>query len=203
MAELAGRLGRYRRCRDAAAPRARARPGLLGRARQSRDRPLPAEPARRGDRRARLAARARRGDNPGHQNLKAAALGRLGSYEEAIALYEQVLAKLPRPAQGLDELRPCAEDGRPAGGRRSPPIAARSSSRPTLGEVWWSLANLKTVTFGDADVAAMEAALAATGLSARGPPPPPFRARQGARGARRFRRRLRPLCRGQPHPRTR
>jgi hypothetical protein len=32
--------------------------------------------------------------------------------------------------------------------------------RPTLGEAWWSLANLKTVKFGEDDVAAMEAALA-------------------------------------------
>ena len=31
---------------------------------------------------------------------------------------------------------------------------------PGLGEVWWSLANLKTVKFSDDDIAAMEAALA-------------------------------------------
>src|SRR5690606_39639204 len=37
--------------------------------------------------------------------------------------------------------------------------------KPDLGEVWWSLANLKTVRFGEADVTAMEAALA-------GDPPP-------------------------------
>src|SRR5262249_14941327 len=30
---------------------------------------------------------------------------------------------------------------------------------PTLGEVWWSLANLKTVRFTEADIAAMESAL--------------------------------------------
>src|SRR3546814_4737069 len=30
---------------------------------------------------------------------------------------------------------------------------------PGLGEVWWSMANLKTVRFDDADVAAMETAL--------------------------------------------
>src|SRR5690606_21840289 len=33
------------------------------------------------------------------------------------------------------------------------------AAQPALGEVWWSLANLKTVQFGDEDVAAMEAAL--------------------------------------------
>ena len=50
---------------------------------------------------------------------------------------------------------------------------------PTLGELWWSLANLKTVSFDDADVAAMTEALAREGLERRRPPPPPFRARPG------------------------
>ena len=36
--------------------------------------------------------------------------------------------------------------------------------KPTLGEAWWSLANLKTVKFSDADVAAMEQALRVPGL---------------------------------------
>jgi tetratricopeptide (TPR) repeat protein len=35
---------------------------------------------------------------------------------------------------------------------------------PTLGELWWSLANLKTVKFGDEDVAAMAEALTREGL---------------------------------------
>ena len=37
--------------------------------------------------------------------------------------------------------------------------------KPTLGEAWWSLANLKTVRFGDDDIAAMRAALGQPGLS--------------------------------------
>ena len=36
---------------------------------------------------------------------------------------------------------------------------------PTLGEAWWSLANLKTLVFTDDDIAAMEAALAHVDLS--------------------------------------
>jgi tetratricopeptide (TPR) repeat protein len=36
---------------------------------------------------------------------------------------------------------------------------------PTLGEVWWSLANLKTVRFSDADIAAMLAALESPALA--------------------------------------
>ena len=38
-------------------------------------------------------------------------------------------------------------------------------AEPTLGEVYWSLANLKTVRFDDGDVAAMEAALSTEGLA--------------------------------------
>ena len=53
---------------------------------------------------------------------------------------------------------------------------------PQLGEAWWSLANLKTFRFAPPDIAAMRAQLARTDLSARGPLPLPFRARQGARG---------------------
>jgi hypothetical protein len=37
--------------------------------------------------------------------------------------------------------------------------------KPELGEAWWSLANLKTIRFDDADIAAMTAALGTPGLS--------------------------------------
>ena len=53
-------------------------------------------------------------------------------------------------------------------GRQADGIAAYRKAialKPTLGEAWWSLANLKTVKFNDADVAAMEQALAAPDLS--------------------------------------
>ncbi len=109
------------------------------------------------------ARRASRG-NPGHQNLKAAALGRIGGYEEAIALYEQVLAALPdQPKVWMSYGHALKTVGRQDDGiaayRRALALA------PALGEVWWSLANLKTVRFADDDVAAMEAALAAPDLA--------------------------------------
>jgi hypothetical protein len=58
------------------------------------------------------------------------------------------------PASRLDELRPYAEDRRTPG--RKAPIARRSSTID-LGEAWFSLANLQTVKFEDADIAAMRA----------------------------------------------
>lgn len=98
-------------------------------------------------------------DNPGHANLKAAALGRLGGFEDAIALYEKVLHDAPgQPRVWLSYGHMLKTVG-----RRDDGIAAYRralSLLPTLGDAWWSLANLKTVRFDDADIAAMEAALA-------------------------------------------
>ena len=92
-------------------------------------------------------------------NLKAATLGRLGDFEQALDIYEQVLARAPNQPRVLDELRPHAEDGRASSTKASPPIARRSPSIRRSAKSWWSLANLKTVRFADEDVAAMEQAL--------------------------------------------
>ena len=53
-------------------------------------------------------------------------------------------------------------------GRQAEGVAAYRKAielKPALGEAWWSLANLKTVKFDDADIAAMRAALGAPSLS--------------------------------------
>jgi predicted Zn-dependent protease len=102
-------------------------------------------------------------DNVAHQNLKAAALGRIGSYEEAILLYEQVLARIP------DQPKLWMSYGHALKtvGRQADSIAAYRRALvlgPTLGEAWWSLANLKTVAFGDDDLAEMKQGLAAETL---------------------------------------
>jgi tetratricopeptide (TPR) repeat protein len=100
----------------------------------------------------------------GNQNLKAAALGRIGSYEEAILVYEQVLARVPdQPKVWMSYGHALKTVGRQQDG-----IAAYRRAlglSPALGEVWWSLANLKTVRFSDDDLAAMEAALAGPDLA--------------------------------------
>ena len=97
-------------------------------------------------------------DLEANQNLKAAALGRLGAYEEAIALYEAVLQRFPGQAKVWMSYGHLLKTV----GRQADSIAAYRRAlgvQPGLGEVWWSLANLKTVRFDGADVAAMEAAL--------------------------------------------
>lgn len=162
-AELAGRIGRYR---DAEALLRRAlelAPGFTpARAnlalvlyRQNR----PEEAIAELDRVA-----AEEPDNPGHANLQAAALGRIGEFDEALALYEQVLAR----ADGSARIWMSYGHMLKTVGRTADGIAAYRRAialMPALGEAWWSLANLKTVRFADADIAAMEAALAGDDLA--------------------------------------
>lgn len=97
-------------------------------------------------------------DEEAHRNLRAAALGRLGAYEEAITLYEAVLARTPRQPKVWMSLGHLLKTV----GRSADSVAAYRRAvalAPGLGEAWWSLANLKTIRFADADVAAMAAAL--------------------------------------------
>lgn len=97
-------------------------------------------------------------DRPGNLNLKAATLGRLGDFEQALAFYEQALARVPRQAGVLMSYGHMLKTV----GRLEEAITAYRKAiaiNPAMGEVWWSLANLKTVRFSDADIAAMQAAL--------------------------------------------
>ena len=163
LAELAGRIGRYRDAENLLrraielAPAFHAARANLATVLHRQNRPTEAlaELDRLAD---------EDGANAGHDNLRAAALGRLGAFEEAIALYERVLAEHPhQPKVWMSHAHMLKTVGRLDEGiaayRRALAIA------PTLGEVWWSLANLKTVRFDEADIAAMEAALASDALS--------------------------------------
>lgn len=93
-----------------------------------------------------------------HDSLKAAAKGRLGDYEEAIELYGSVLERFPgQPKIWMSYGHLLKTVGQQAQSvtayRRALEIA------PALGEVWWSLANLKTVSFEVADLDLMRAGL--------------------------------------------
>jgi tetratricopeptide (TPR) repeat protein len=100
----------------------------------------------------------------GHWNLKAATLGRLGDFGEAIELYESVLEKTPnQPHVWLSYGHMLKTVGRQDDG-----IAAYRKAidlQPTFGEAWFSLSNLKTFRFDEADIAAMERALAGDTLA--------------------------------------
>jgi tetratricopeptide (TPR) repeat protein len=103
-------------------------------------------------------------DNLGNANLKAAAYGRIGEFDEALALYARVLAEAPNQPKVWMSYGHLLKTV----GRLDEGIAAYRRAlaiQPGLGEVWWSLANLKTVRFSDDDMAAMQAALAGDQVS--------------------------------------
>lgn len=102
-------------------------------------------------------------DRVGHLNLKAATLGRLGDFEQALELYRQVLDRAPNQPRVLMSYGHMLKTV----GRLDESVEAYRKAiaiNPALGEVWWSLANLKTVRFSEEDIAAMEQALGRTDL---------------------------------------
>lgn len=107
---------------------------------------------------------ARDSANPSHRMLRAAILTRLGEQHAAIEAYRGVLAEHPRNPGGWMSLGHALKTV----GQQAEAVAAYRRAileRPAMGEAWWSLANLKTVAFADADVAAMQSALATPDLS--------------------------------------
>ena len=102
--------------------------------------------------------------NGAHATLRAAALGRIGDYDEAIALYREVLDRRP------DQPKIWMSYGHALKtvGKLEEAIDAYRHGLdidPALGEIWWSLANLKTVRFDEADIGRMKQALQSPGLS--------------------------------------
>jgi tetratricopeptide (TPR) repeat protein len=103
--------------------------------------------------------------NPGYRNLKAAVLATLGDYSESLDIYEAVLKEYPEQAKVWMNYGHALKTAR----RQNDSIAAYRKAiliQPTLGEVYWSLANLKTFRFSDADVANVRSALGRDDLTA-------------------------------------
>ena len=89
-----------------------------------------------------------------HRLLKASILARIGEAEAAIDIYKRVIERDP------DQPRTRMSMGHALKtlGRQADAIAAYQSAAklaPGLGEAYWSLANLKTFKFDDAQIAAM------------------------------------------------
>lgn len=103
--------------------------------------------------------------NLGLLNLKGAVLANMGEYARATEVYRAVLDAQPRQPMIWMSLGHAQKTL----GESEQSIAAYRCAiemQPTLGEAYWSLANLKTYRFSEADVAAMRAALARADLSA-------------------------------------
>jgi predicted Zn-dependent protease len=92
--------------------------------------------------------------NSGYRNLKAVVLANIGDYQESLEIYADVLAKHP------DQSRIWMSYGHAlaTAGRQQDSIAAYRrciALAPTLGEAYFSLANLKTFRFDEAEVQTM------------------------------------------------
>jgi predicted Zn-dependent protease len=106
---------------------------------------------------------------PGHDLLMASALLRLGEQERAGEIYQRLLAQNPDQPQVWQNLGHVLKT---LGQQVEAVDAYRRATalQGTLGEAWWSLANLKTVKLGAADIAAMEGALASLADEANAAP---------------------------------
>jgi tetratricopeptide (TPR) repeat protein len=103
-------------------------------------------------------------ENPGYHNLKAAILSRLGEYGLSIETYGRVLEQYPKQPKVWMSYGHALKTA----GRREESIQAYRRSielAPSFGEAYWSLANLKTVRFDDADLSAMRTQLARDDIS--------------------------------------
>ena len=97
------------------------------------------------------------------RNMRAAVLARIGDFAGSIAVYAAVLADYPVQPKAWMSYGHALKTV----GRLDEAIAAYRTAidqAPQLGEAWWSLANLKTVRFTAADIAAMEAQLVRSDL---------------------------------------
>jgi tetratricopeptide (TPR) repeat protein len=98
--------------------------------------------------------------NSHYLSLRAAACVGLGEHEQAIALYRQLLAASPSSA----DLQVSLGHALKAVGRRKEATESyqmAAAARPSFGDAWWSLANLKTYRFSENEIVQMRAEEAA------------------------------------------
>ncbi|CCA90659.1 sulfotransferase [Novosphingobium sp. PP1Y] len=157
LAEVAGRIGRYqdaekllRRALELAPAFVAARTNLaMALYRQNKTVEALAELDRLTD------------EGPGNGVLRAAVVGRLGEFAEAISLYESVLARPGSERQ--PRIWTSYGHALKTVGRQADAVTAYRRAlnlRPAFGEAWWSIANLKTVRLEEADIAAIQTGLA-------------------------------------------
>jgi len=97
-------------------------------------------------------------NHAGHRNLKAVALCHTGNYETAIGIYDALLREHPQRAPIWLSYGHALKTA----GHQQRAIAAYSRCielEPQFGEAYWSLANLKTFRFSDAQLTTMRDAL--------------------------------------------
>ena len=93
-------------------------------------------------------------DNPNFKLLKASFLVQKGEHADALKIYESIVGAYPNQSNAQMNYAHTLK----AVGRLDEAIQAYRRSielRPSTGEVYWSLANLKTYQFDDEEIAAM------------------------------------------------
>ena len=103
--------------------------------------------------------------NPGYLNLKAAVLARVGDYADALDIYDAVLRAHPQQPKVWMSYGHALKTA----GRTGDCIVAYRrclEQLPSLGEAYWSLANLKTFRFTPHELDAMRAQLRRVDLGA-------------------------------------
>jgi tetratricopeptide (TPR) repeat protein len=101
-------------------------------------------------------------DNRVYRTTYATICSGFGNYEQALPLYEELLAETPHDC----ELHLSIAHALKTLGRTQEAIdsyRAAVTARPSFGEAYWSLANLKTYRFTDTEIASMRAEEAAAG----------------------------------------
>lgn len=102
-------------------------------------------------------------DSPSYRNLCAVILSRIGEYQRSGEMYAQLLAEYPATAKVWLSYGHVLKTE----GRIDECIDAYRQSivhNPAFGEAYWSLANLKTFRFSEADLAHMDKQLADSSL---------------------------------------
>src|SRR5207253_404613 len=99
--------------------------------------------------------------NIDYRTLRATATVGLGDHEDGIRGFTAVLADTSPSSRLAADLHLSIGHSLKTLGRRTPAIEAYKlaiAARPKFGDAYWSLANLKTYTFSDAEIAQLEAA---------------------------------------------
>ena len=103
-------------------------------------------------------------ENRHYKTLYTSTIVGLGEHEAAIALYRELLTDAPQPA----DIHLSIAHSLKAVGKQQESIdayRAAAASRASFGDAYWSLANLKTYRFDDAEIAGMRAQESASGVS--------------------------------------
>jgi tetratricopeptide (TPR) repeat protein len=106
--------------------------------------------------------------NRDFRTLRAAAMVGVGDHEGALELYRVLLKEAPAEGREAADLHLSAAHSLKTLGRQTEAIEeyrAAARARPDFGDAYWSLANLKTYRFSDAELERMRAAETAANTS--------------------------------------